>query len=253
VTATFRFLVLALLPLALGLSGCVGARVRALESRELQAQLTSIHSTTTVMQEKPSLGRDFAARVFVSGTALNKVLQGLSNTHFDLKSPKGASIIIDDVKFELSDGSLEIVAKARAVSKGGLLEADVRVRADLEINVQTDGTTSQLAITPMIREIVPTVRVSIFKFRLWWFVERLLFVKAGEYVAGLPAMHANLDQSFDIELVAQERHDVIKTDDGGVYITYHTPGLSRHFAYRLLRVINLKEGMYFLFTLGDGT
>lgn len=248
-----RLTLLVLLPLVFGLTSCVGPRLRALESRELQAQLTSIESTTTAMQQRPSLGRDFAARVFVSASTLNNVLHGLSGTHFDLKTPKGASIVIENVQFEPNDGSLGITAVAKAVSKGGLLEADVRIRADLEIAIESDGTTSQLSITPMIREIVPAVRVSIFKFRLWWFVEQLLLVKSEEYVAGLPALKLNLDQSFDVNLVAQQRHDEIKTADGGIFITYHTPGLSRHFSYQLLRVINLREGVYFLFTLGDGT
>jgi hypothetical protein len=231
--------------------GCVGPRLRKLEYNDLQSELSGIQQAAEYLRANPKLGTDYAARLHISGKTFNDVLAGFTGASYPMRTPKGATLTIDSVSLEPRDGAMAATVKATVTSKDKRFAVSVRMRADLETSVSVTDEGALITVKPVVKELVPTLRVSIFKFRLWWFVERLLFVKAREYTDALPAFSTALNPRLDLDLDAEERTSQIKTSDGTITIKFRSPGISRHYKYTVSRVMYLEEGAYLFMNIED--
>jgi hypothetical protein len=228
-------------------SGCVSGRLRALEEQQLVAELAEIGKSSTYLSSSPVLGTAYAARAFISSRALNEALDGYSEYVIPLKSPSGATVTVKNVDLEFRDGMLGLMVQAEAVNKQGDIRIKLRVRVDLIIEV--NAASSTLSVRPLVRELVPDIKVSIFRFREFWFAHRLLLIPAQEYVDALPAIQTKVDLDFAVSIPGGERRETIKTPDGTISIKFDTPAIHREFKYAVSQVLHLKEGLY-LFVSG---
>jgi hypothetical protein len=226
-------------------TGCVQNKLRALEKRQLETELTNIRQASSFLTAPPQLGVTYSARAFLSSRAMNQFLDGYSGYEIPLKSPRGAKILIENVDFDFRDGTLAVLVDAKATNRSKTLEINLRIRADLVTEI-VDGE-SKLSIRPLVQEIVPDVKVSIFRFRLFWFAQRLLLVPAQKYADALPASEVNVDLDFDVDLPGGERREKLEVEDGTISIKFDTPPLKRQFMYSVSNALYLKEGMYLYF------
>ncbi len=242
-----RAAVIAALFVSLPLSGCLQPRLKRLEIAQLETQLAGMRDTEAFLRTSPALGRDYDARLFVRGDLFNRFLAGLSNYTINLEKPRGARIIIQRTELTFEDGPPQVTIAVRAIDRSGRVEVNLRMRADLIMTV--DQAQSALKLRFNVREVVPDVRLSIFRLRQLWFVSQLLRLGGQAYADSLPDTTIPLQADLPIAFDPEPRSTIQLGDHAQVLVNQTLPHFSLHYRYRSTRVMTLADGIHVFFAL----
>jgi hypothetical protein len=229
------------------LTGCLGPRLKRLEIRQLETQLAGMQQTEAFLRTNPALGRDYEARLFVSGNLFNRFLDGLSNYTIALQQPRGAHLTIERTQLIFWDGPPQVAITVRATDRSGRVQVNLRMRADLIMTV--DSSESAIKLKLEIREVIPDVRLSIFRLRQLLFVGQLLRVAAQEYVDSLPVTTIPLQAELPIEFNPEPRTEIVLGDHAILYVNQNLPHFSLHYRYRAQQLMTLADGIHVFFRL----
>jgi hypothetical protein len=232
--------------LFLVLSGCIQAKLKRLEIRQLETELAQIEQTAIVLRPQPQLGQQYGARLYIRGDLFNRFLDGLRDYDIPLASPKGAVIKLDGAQIAFQEGSTQAIVNARAVNRKGNIEVKVRMRADLLMSANPDE--GKVSVRFALREIVPDVRISIFRLGELWFVGQLLRLEAQKYVDALPATELPLSGNLPIVMDPPTRTR-IEIGDGWMDVDQKLPRFELDYRYRVQSILPLSDGLHFLFAL----
>lgn len=240
------FFGLSALPL---LSGCIEARLKRLEIRQLETQAASIQETSAYLSTAPALSRDYDAHLHISGQVLNRFLDGLDDYRINLDRPKGASVHIDRTQLEFQDGPPQLVVDASARNRSKTVEVKLRVRADLFLHA--DPTKGIMSLRQEIREVVPDVKLSIFRLRQLFFVGQLLRLESQDFLNTLPAAEVPISGGFPIAFTTDPTTELKLGDHGSLVVLQDIPTFPSplQYQYRLSRVIALSDGLHLLFRI----
>ncbi|MER8614934.1 hypothetical protein [Mesorhizobium sp. M0977] len=236
-----------LVAMSLLLSGCITARLKQLEIRQLETQLQGMKDTEAYLRTNPTLGSSYDARLFLRGDVFNRFLAGLDNYKVPLPSPRGAVLTVSHTELKFDDGPPQVTINASAVDRSGKIEVRVRIRADLIMVAYPEK--GEIATRFEIREIVPDVRISIFRLRQLLFVGALLRLKGQELVDALPATTIPLKGDLPIALDPSPNSQIAMGNNGTLYVRQDLPHLSLSYHYRAERVITLADGIHVFFKL----
>lgn len=241
-------LIIMLTIVALMCSGCLTRKLKELEIRQLQTELHAVESAATFLGSTPKLDAEYGARAFVGATALNRFLEGLDNYTLPLDKPRGAVATFESARFEFRDGAAAAVIQATATDRKKIVKIKLRLRADIYFTA--DPQNGKLLVGFEVRQILPDVRLSIFRWREFWFAAALLRLEAQKYVDALPRIELELMPQFAIDL-KPDSVSVSETNggQGWIKILANTPAIKRGYRYRPLQAIALQDGLHLFFAL----
>lgn len=240
-------LAVAMACLPLLLSGCITVRLKRLEIAQLETQLKGMQDTNSFLRTNPQLGADYDARLFLRGDVFNRFLAGLDNYQIPLATPRGAMLTIKHTELQFNDGPPGVMITASAIDHSGKIEVSVRIRADLIMIA--DPAKGEIATRFQVREIVPDVRISIFRLRQLLFVGALLRLKAQQLIDALPATTIPLNGDLPIALDPSPTSEIALGSHGTLYVNQKLPKLSLGYHYRAERVLMLADGIHVFFKL----
>jgi len=236
-----------LLAVTPALTGCIQGRVKALEIRQLNAEIAGIRDARAFLDTSPQLGSAYDAHLFVGGGLFNRFLDGLNNYEIPLDKPKGAVMTIERTQLEFKDGAPTAFIIAKARDRKNRIEVRLRLRADL--NMVADPEKGEVNITFAVREIVPEVRLSIFRLRQLFFVAGLLRLEADKYSSSLPASAIPIAGTLPIVMDPAETGEIAMGKTGVLFVRQKLPHFSLLYRYRASRALTLADGVHVLFKL----
>jgi hypothetical protein len=236
-----------MLLMSLMLSGCITTRMKRLEIRQLETQLQGMKETETYLRSNPALGSEYDARLFVRGDVFNKFLAGMDNYKVPLANPRGAVLTVAHTELNFDDGPPSVTIAASAVDRSGKVEVRVRMRADLIM--VADSTKGEIATRFEIKEMVPDVKLSIFRLRELFFVGALLRLKAQSLIDDLPKITIPLNGELPIAFDPSPTSRIEMGHTGTLYVHQDLPHLHLGYHYRAERVMTLADGIHVFFRL----
>lgn len=231
---------------SLATTGCLARRLKRLEIKQLQNELENIKVANEYLGTQPRLETNYGASAFISGAAINEFLKGLDNYDIPLDKPRGALVTVQSVRLEFKDGAPTLMVSAKAVDRTKTLEIRLRVRAD--IYFIADPANEQLLVKFDVREILPDIRLSIFRWREFWFAYAIIRLKTQDYVNSLPLIRLHLEPQFAVGVPASRRIDV-RTGGGSITLLINTPSFNLGYKYPALKEVSLKDGIHVFFGL----
>jgi hypothetical protein len=239
---------LLLLLVLLPLTGCLGVRLKQLEIRQLQTEAAAISDENAYLNTHPALGQDYEGRAFVAADAFNAFLTGLDNYDVALSRPNGAVLRFEQTRLQFEDGLPHAIIQAKAVDKSGQIEVKVRVRADLYVEANHDK--DQLQIRFQVREILPDIKLSIFRWRQFWLGMAILTLEANKYVESMPltVIPLRADLPINVDPPGTNRIDV-NNGKGWIDVKQTLPHFQMAYSYRVIRALTLQDGIHVFFTL----
>ncbi len=239
---------LALLLVALPLTGCLGVRLKQLEIRQLHSEAAAISDENAYLLTHPALGKDYEGRAFVGANALNTFLTGLDNYDVTLPRPTGAVLRFEQTRLQFDDGIPHAIIQAKAVDKSGQIEVKVRVRADLYVEANHDK--DQLQIRFEVREILPDIKLSIFRWRQFWLGMAILTLQTDKYAKSMPltVIPLRADLPINVDPPNTNRID-INDRKGWIDVNQTLPHFQLAYSYRVIRALTLADGIHVFFTL----
>lgn len=169
--------VLFVVVIALALSGCIGVRLKKAEITQLEEQLAAVERNTSSIQALPE-----TSHAVVSADTVNQFLSQLDGYTIVLRRPRGATVTIRRARISFEDGEAEAVIEAKAATKHDLISLKLRVVS--YVLVSAAGSAIHLRFIPL--EVLPGVKVSIFRWHELVFVAALLTAKANDYASSMP-------------------------------------------------------------------
>lgn len=232
---------------ACNLSGCIQARLKRLEIHQLETQLNGTKETEEYLRTEPKLASAYGGRLFVRGALFNRFLDGLRDYTMPLDNPRGAALIVERAQLIFQDGPPQAEIAVRAKNRNGSIEVKLRMRADLLMVADTEKSTIELTFA--IREVVPEVRLSIFRLRQLLFVAGLLRLKAQKYADALPATSIPLQVELPIPFNPPDESDMKLGNHATLYVRQRMHAYQRNFRYRVQRVVTLEDGIHVFLSL----
>jgi hypothetical protein len=159
------------------LCGCVGLRLKKVELAQLEVERATVKSTAETLINIPPI-----SYAVISGETTNQFLSRLDGYKIALDHPKGAIATIDSARINFKDGMAQALVEAEATDRNHLVRVKLRVAAGITV-AAADGAV-HLRFVPL--EILPLVKVSIFRWHELWFVASLLRIKANDYTQSMP-------------------------------------------------------------------
>jgi hypothetical protein len=178
---------------SLTLSGCVGIRLKNVEISQLKEERLAVKSTAETLDAMAPL-----SYAIISNDTMNQFLTQLDGYKIALDSPKGAVATIDKIRIDFRDGIAAAQIEAEATDRNELLRIKLRVMADIEVSAAD----SEVHLKFLPLEILPIVKVSIFRWRELWFVAALLRIKASGYAQSMPDVVIPIKSTTNLDLVA---------------------------------------------------
>lgn len=231
----------------LSLTGCLSRQLKDLNIRQLESELVAINKTQSYLKSAPTLNRDYDGEVFISSRAFNIFLAGIQDYEISLKSPEGAKLVFKQSQLDFRDGFAGLVVDAHARDRSNQVEIALRLGLDLLFAV--DQEKSALSIRPLVKEILPDVRLSIFRWSEFWFTVGLwLQLKAQEYLDSLPTTSIPLQHSLELGTDMKE-YSKIDTKVGFITIQQKVRQISVSYKYRIIQAVALQDGIHLFFVL----
>jgi hypothetical protein len=244
-----QLLIVAMTAMSLLLTGCIQAKLKRLEIRQLESQLQGMRDTASFLRTTPTLGSSYGGRLFVSGDVLNRYLDGLRDYSIPLPKPRGAVLRIESVKLQFTDGPPQIDVAVRATNRDQSVEVKLKMRADLVMTAHPDDSTVGLHL--QIREVVPEVRLSILRLRELFFVAGLLRLEGQEYLDSLPRLSLPLQLDLPLAFDPPDRAELQLGSHAKLFVKQRLPGFSLAYRYRAQQVLTLADGIHVFFSLEE--
>jgi hypothetical protein len=232
------------------LCGCLSLKLKQLEINQLNSELSQLEGSRTYFATQPKLDQDYGAEAFISADSFNRFLTGMDNYSIPIPSPSGATVKVLSTRLSFSDGAPSVEINALGSYPKYALQVKLRVRAELDISA--DSANKQLIIGFRVKEILPDIRLSIFRWHEFWFAIAILRLEAQQYVNSLPQVTVPLAPAFAIDL-PQHNTSRSGTCCGYIDIMVSLPdAIHLQYGYRVLKAVTLQDGLHVFFSLERG-
>lgn len=225
------------------LTGCLQRQLLRLEISQRQDTLQEMGTTSAYLETSPELSAGYDGKVFISEASLNDFLSGMDGYEIPLESPKKATITLERTRLDFKDGSSDVSVEATARREGWPVSVKLRIDAQLVVTVNPEG--KHLEVGFRVKKILPDVRLSIFRFREWWFSQSLMRVKSQSYFDTLPKLKVELKPEFEIDL-KRTNESVVDTNKkkGWIKLRTKSPGVHLKYKYVPLIAAPLDDGLH---------
>jgi hypothetical protein len=229
------------------LSGCLSLKLKQLEINQLNSELSQLETSKAYLDTHPKLDQDYGAEVFISASAFNRFLAGMDNYPIPIPEVSGASVKIVSTRLSFTDGAPSVVIDAVGAYPKYALQIKLRIRAELDI--AADPNNQQLVIGFRVKEVLPDIKLSIFRWHEFWFAMAILKLEAQQYVNSLPQVTVPLAPAFAINL---QQHNTSRSQTccGYIDIMVSLPSpINLQYSYQVLKAITLQDGLHVFFSL----
>jgi hypothetical protein len=152
------------------------------------------------------------------------------------------------MQLDFEDGLPTALIEAKAMEASRTLEIKLRIRASLIFEANTDK--NQLEVRYLIKEVLPDIRFSIFRWREFWFGAGIFNIALQHLVDALPATRIPLQPEFVINVDPQQA-DTLWFNDNKAYINVDRtlPHFKISYAYRVKHALTLQDGLHVFLAL----
>jgi hypothetical protein len=229
------------------IQGCVGMNLKNLEIEQLKSEISAVDDATTYLSSGPTLGGQYEGRLVVGGNALNRFLEVFNKYDVPLDWPSGAVLHFEDAHLDFKDGAPSLILNAKAVDRSETVEINLKIRVDLQFQVNKEK--NQLEVKFAVRDILPNIKFSIFRWREFWLGMAILMLQIDKYEKTLPAnaIPLSLDLSMDVNPPSTSQITV-----GNATVTVRTdnlPSFGLGFRYQPMHVVTLMDGIHVFFNM----
>jgi hypothetical protein len=235
-----------LVALCCALSGCVGIWLKELEIRQLKDEAAAISDVSAYLAPQPKLDTEYEGRVIIGGDAFNRFLAGLDNYEIRLDEPRGLTLVFEQARLEFKDGAPTAMLSVKAVNARRTAEVKLRIRADILITANQPQ--SRLEIRFAVREILPDIRFSIFRWHEFWLGMAVLTIAADKHVQSLPATEIPLAPDLLID-INPPTSSQLSIGQAVINVEQMLPSFKLGYTYRVLRAVTLRDGVHVFFSL----